>query len=101
MTDFTLGNPTSGGDVLDLSDLLVGVPSAANNNDLATALDNYLKFDTATNKLTIDTNGLTSGGSQLTVQFQGSLDLDHNGGLTTNHDIIKQLLDDGNLKVDP
>ncbi|WDA26072.1 retention module-containing protein [Aeromonas hydrophila] len=101
ITDFTLGNPTSGGDVLDLSDLLVGVPSAANNNDLATALDNYLKFDTATNKLTIDTNGLTSGGSQLTVQFQGSLDLDHNGGLTTNHDIIKQLLDDGNLKVDP
>ncbi|WP_408908879.1 DUF5801 repeats-in-toxin domain-containing protein [Aeromonas hydrophila] len=101
ITDFTLGNPTSGGDVLDLSDLLVGVPSAANNNDLATALDNYLKFDTATNKLTIDTNGLTSGGSQLTVQFQGSLDLDHGGGLTTNHDIIKQLLDDGNLKVDP
>ncbi len=101
ITDFTLGNPTSGGDVLDLSDLLVGVPSAANNKDLATALDNYLKFDTATNKLTIDTNGLTSGGSQLTVQFQGSLDLDHNGGLTTNHDIIKQLLDDGNLKVDP
>ncbi|MGU5887014.1 DUF5801 repeats-in-toxin domain-containing protein [Aeromonas hydrophila] len=101
ITDFTLGNPTSSGDVLDLSDLLVGVPSAANNNDLATALDNYLKFDTATNKLTIDTNGLTSGGSQLTVQFQGSLDLDHSGGLTTNHDIIKQLLDDGNLKVDP
>ncbi len=101
ITDFTLGNPTSGGDVLDLSDLLVGVPSAANNNDLATALDNYLKFDTATNKLTIDTNGLTSGGSQLTVQFQGSLDLDHSGGLTTNQDIIKQLLDDGNLKVDP
>ncbi|MBL0626377.1 VWA domain-containing protein [Aeromonas jandaei] len=101
ITDFTLGNPTSGGDVLDLSDLLVGVPSAANNNDLATALDNYLKFDTATNKLTIDTNGLTSGGSQLTVQFHGSLELDHNGGLTTNHDIIKQLLDDGNLKVDP
>ncbi|MFB2855444.1 retention module-containing protein [Aeromonas allosaccharophila] len=101
ITDFTLGDTTNGGDVLDLSDLLVGVPSAANNNDLAMALDNYLKFDTATNQLTIDTNGLTSGGSQLTVQFQGSLDLDHNGGLTTNHDIIKQLLDDGNLKVDP
>ncbi|WP_411580213.1 DUF5801 repeats-in-toxin domain-containing protein [Aeromonas allosaccharophila] len=101
ITDFTLGDTTNGGDVLDLSDLLVGVPSGVNNNDLATALDNYLKFDTATNKLTIDTNGLTSGGSQLTVQFQGSLDLDHNGGLTTNHDIIKQLLDDGNLKVDP
>ncbi|WP_254924815.1 retention module-containing protein [Aeromonas sp. A35_P] len=101
ITDFTLGNPTGGGDVLDLSDLLVGVPSGFNNNDLATVLDNYLQFDTTTNKLTIDTNGSASGGSQLTVQFQGSLDLDQNGGLTTNHDIIKQLLDDGNLKVDP
>ncbi|WP_429124769.1 DUF5801 repeats-in-toxin domain-containing protein [Aeromonas allosaccharophila] len=101
ITDFTLGKPVNGGDVLDLSDLLVGVPSGVNNNDLATALDNYLKFDTATNKLTIDTNGLTSGGSQLTVQFQGSLDLDVNGPTTSNYDIIKQLLDDGNLKVDP
>jgi len=101
ITDFTLGNPTGGGDVLDLSDLLVGVPSGFNNNDLATVLDNYLQFDTTANKLTIDTNGSASGGSQLTVQFQGSLDLDQNGGLTTNHDIIKQLLDDGNLKVDP
>ncbi|WP_274454362.1 DUF5801 repeats-in-toxin domain-containing protein [Aeromonas bestiarum] len=101
ITDFTLGSPASGGDVLDLSDLLVGVPSGGSNEDLATVLDNYLQFDTTANKLTIDTNGLPSGGSQLTVQFQGSLDLDHNGGLTTNHDIIKQLLDDGNLKVDP
>ncbi|TNI17972.1 DUF5801 repeats-in-toxin domain-containing protein [Aeromonas dhakensis] len=101
ITDFTLGSPASGGDVLDLSDLLVGVPSGGSNEDLATVLDNYLQFDTTANKLTIDTNGLTSGGSQLTVQFQGSLDLDHSGGLTTNHDIIKQLLDDGNLKVDP
>ncbi|WP_240485633.1 retention module-containing protein [Aeromonas bestiarum] len=101
ITDFTLGSPASGGDVLDLSDLLVGVPSGGSNEDLATVLDNYLQFDTTANKLTIDTNGLPSGGSQLTVQFQGSLDLDHSGGLTTNHDIIKQLLDDGNLKVDP
>ncbi|QSR41523.1 cadherin-like domain-containing protein [Aeromonas dhakensis] len=101
ITDFTLGNPSNGGDVLDLSDLLVGVPSGFNNNDLATVLNNYLQFDTTTNKLTIDTNGSASGGSQLTVQFQGNLDLDQNGGLTTNHDIIKQLLDDGNLKVDP
>ena len=101
ITDFTLGSTASGGDVLDLSSLLVGVPASGNNNDLATALNNYLQFDTTSNKLTIDTNGSTSGGSQLTIQFQGSLDLDQNGGLTTNHDIIKQLLDDGNLKVQP
>uniref|UniRef100_UPI003B9F7214 DUF5801 repeats-in-toxin domain-containing protein n=2 Tax=Aeromonas enteropelogenes TaxID=29489 RepID=UPI003B9F7214 len=101
ITDFTLGKLSDGGDVLDLSDLLVGVPTGSSNEDLATVLDNYLQFDTTTNKLTIDTNGSASGGSQLTVQFQGNLDLDQNGGLTTNHDIIKQMLDDGNLKVDP
>ncbi|WP_421182435.1 type I secretion C-terminal target domain-containing protein [Aeromonas enteropelogenes] len=101
ITDFTLGKLSDGGDVLDLSDLLVGVPTGSSNEDLATVLDNYLQFDTTTNKLTIDTNGSASGGSQLTVQFQGNLDLDQNGGLITNHDIIKQMLDDGNLKVDP
>ncbi|MNE93197.1 hypothetical protein D3C80_1910160 [compost metagenome] len=81
--------------------MLVGVPAGGNNDDLATALNTYLQFDTTANKLIIDTNGSTSGGSQLTIQFQGSLDLDQNGGLVTNHDIIKQLLDDGNLKVQP
>ncbi|BEE21427.1 hypothetical protein VAWG007_15220 [Aeromonas enteropelogenes] len=100
ITDFTLGATASGGDVLDLSDLLVGVPTGGTNEDLATVLDNYLQFDTATNKLTIDTDG-TLGGPQLTIQFQGGLDLDQGGTLTTNHDIIKQMLDDGNLKVDP
>ncbi|WP_421192912.1 DUF5801 repeats-in-toxin domain-containing protein, partial [Aeromonas enteropelogenes] len=100
ITDFTLGSTASGGDVLDLSDLLVGVPTGGTNEDLATVLDNYLQFDTAANKLTIDTDG-TPGGAQLTIQFQGGLDLDQGGTLTTNHDIIKQMLDDGNLKVDP
>ncbi|MNF64134.1 Hemolysin, chromosomal [compost metagenome] len=101
INDFTLGASASGGDVLDLSAMLVGVPAGGNNDDLATALNTYLQFDTTANKLIIDTNGSTSGGSQLTIQFQGSLDLDQNGGLVTNHDIIKQLLDDGNLKVQP
>ncbi|RQM60130.1 type I secretion C-terminal target domain-containing protein [Aeromonas enteropelogenes] len=100
ITDFTLGATASGGDVLDLSDLLVGVPTGGTNEDLATVLDNYLQFDAAANKLTIDTDG-TPGGAQLTIQFQGGLDLDQGGTLTTNHDIIKQMLDDGNLKVDP
>ncbi|MCX0424982.1 type I secretion C-terminal target domain-containing protein [Aeromonas veronii] len=34
VTDFTLGTPASGGDVLDLSDLLVGVPAWDENEDL-------------------------------------------------------------------
>ncbi|MFM5843500.1 type I secretion C-terminal target domain-containing protein, partial [Aeromonas sanarellii] len=101
ITDFTLGTTANGGDVLDLSDLLVDVPNSNSNTDLATALEDYLQFDSSANTLTIDTNGATAGGGQLTIQFQGSLDLDQNGSLTTNHDIIKQLLDDGNLKVQP
>ncbi|KTA91745.1 hemolysin expression modulating protein [Aeromonas salmonicida subsp. smithia] len=97
ITDFTLGNTASGGDVLDLSDLLVGVPTGGSNDDLAAALDSYLQFDTATKTLTIDPDGAV-GGSELTIQFQNSLDL---ASLGSNQDIIKQLLDDGNLKVDP
>ncbi|WP_253182497.1 type I secretion C-terminal target domain-containing protein [Aeromonas sp. ANNP30] len=42
VTDFTLGTPASGGDVLDLSDLLVGVPAWEENEDLAVVLENYL-----------------------------------------------------------
>ncbi|WP_346206039.1 type I secretion C-terminal target domain-containing protein [Aeromonas salmonicida] len=97
ITDFTLGNMASGGDVLDLSDLLVGVPTGGSNDDLAAALDSYLQFDTANKTLTIDPDGVV-GGSELTIQFQNSLDL---ASLGSNQDIIKQLLDDGNLKVDP
>ncbi|WP_238138604.1 type I secretion C-terminal target domain-containing protein [Aeromonas salmonicida] len=83
--------------MLDLSDLLVGVPTGGSNDALAAALDSYLQFDTATKTLTIDPDGAV-GGSELTIQFQNSLDL---ASLGSNQDIIKQLLDDGNLKVDP
>jgi uncharacterized protein YegL len=97
ITDFTLGAPQSGGDVLDLSDLLVGVPTLGNNEDLAAVLDSYLQFNTATKTLTIDPAG--AGGSQeLTIQFQNSLGI---ASLGSNQEIIKHLLDDGNLKVDP
>ncbi|WP_349918330.1 retention module-containing protein [Aeromonas veronii] len=99
ITDFTLGTGSSG-DVLDLSQLLDNVPASANNSALASALNSYLTFDTVNNKLTIDTNGSAAGGGQLTVQFQGGPDLTHGGSTLTNQDIIKQLLDDGNLKVD-
>ncbi|MGN5133492.1 retention module-containing protein [Aeromonas veronii] len=97
ITDFTLGDTNNGGDVLDLSDLLVGVPAVGNNEDLAAVLDNYLQFNTTTNTLTIDPAG-AGGSPELTIQFQNSLDL---ASLGSNQEIIKHLLDDGNLKVDP
>ncbi|MFM4759200.1 VWA domain-containing protein [Aeromonas veronii] len=97
ITDFTLGDTNNGGDVLDLSDLLVGVPAVGNNEDLAAVLDNYLQFNTTTKTLTIDPAG-AGGSPELTIQFHNSLDL---ASLGSNQDIIKHLLDDGNLKVDP
>ncbi|MBV7436851.1 type I secretion C-terminal target domain-containing protein, partial [Aeromonas sp. sif2416] len=100
ITDFTLGTG-SNSDVLDLSQLLDNVPGSANNSVLASALNSYLTFDTVNNKLTIDTNGSTAGGGQLTVMFQGGPDLTHGGTTTTNLAIIEQLLNDGNLKMDP
>ncbi|MCJ8212456.1 type I secretion C-terminal target domain-containing protein, partial [Aeromonas veronii] len=96
ITDFTLGRTASGGDVLDLSDLLVGVPALGDNEDLAAVLINYLQFNTTTKTLTIDPAG-AGGEAELTIQFQNTLDL---ASLGSNQDIIKQLLDDGNLKVD-
>ena len=97
ITDFTLGRTASGGDVLDLSDLLVGVPALGDNEDLAAVLINYLQFNTTTKTLTIDPAG-AGGSPELTIQFQNSLDL---ASLGSNQEIIKHLLDDGNLKVDP
>ena len=96
INDFTLGRTASGGDGLDLSDLLVGVPALGDNEDLAAVLNNYLQFNTTTKTLTIDPAG-AGGEAEQTIQFQNTLDL---ASLGSNQDIIKQLLDDGNLKVD-
>ncbi|MFM4826029.1 VWA domain-containing protein, partial [Aeromonas bivalvium] len=98
LTDLTLG---INGDVLDLSQLLVDVPLSADNNVLANTLNNYLTFDTNNHTLTIDVNGSAAGGDQLTLSFQNAPDLNQGGALSSNQDIIRQLLEDGNLKVDP
>ncbi|MGY3868512.1 VWA domain-containing protein [Aeromonas crassostreae] len=100
LTDFTLG-AGSNGDVLDLSQLLVDVPLSADNNVLANTLNSYLTFDTDNHTLTIDTNGSVAGGDQLILSFQNAPDLNQGGALSSNQDIIRQLLEDGNLKVDP
>ncbi|MGY3916058.1 type I secretion C-terminal target domain-containing protein, partial [Aeromonas australiensis] len=96
ITDFTLGAPLSGGDVLDLSDLLVGASADAS------ALQPYLNFSydavNGQTVLTIDTNGATNGVEvHQTILFDG-IDLTTLG---SNQDIINKLLEDGNLKVDP
>ncbi|MFM5567319.1 VWA domain-containing protein [Aeromonas veronii] len=91
--DFTTG---TGGDVLDISELLTG--EHANSG----SLDAYLNFSSdgpGTNKstLTIDLDG-TNGGTTYVIKFD-SIDLTTLGN--SDLQIIQKLLDDGNLKVDP
>ncbi|WP_206538745.1 DUF5801 repeats-in-toxin domain-containing protein [Aeromonas finlandensis] len=92
--DFTTG---AGGDVLDISELLSG--EHANK----TSLDAYLTFTSGPGSgkstLTIDLDG--SGGSSAThvIQFD-SIDLTL-GGTRNDQTIIEDLLNQGNLKVDP
>ncbi|MGN5221379.1 retention module-containing protein [Aeromonas veronii] len=92
--DFTTG---TGGDVLDISELLTG--EHANKN----SLDAYLTFSSGPGSgkstLTIDLDG--SGGSSTThvIRFD-SIDLTL-GGTRNDQTIIEELLNQGNLKVDP
>ena len=92
--DFTTG---TNGDVLDLSELLSG--EHAN----ATSLDQYLNFASGpgTNKstLTIDLDGSVGGTPTHTIFFD-NVDLTANS-TRTDLQIIQDLLDQGNLKVDP
>ncbi|PKQ76727.1 hypothetical protein CJF47_08960 [Aeromonas sobria] len=88
---FTTG---TGGDVLDLSELLTG--ESANKD----SLDAYLNFSSdgaGRSTLTIDLDG-TSGGSSHVIKFD-TIDLTTLGN--SDLEIIQKLLDDGNLKVDP
>jgi len=92
--DFTTG---SNGDVLDLSELL------SDEHANATSLDQYLNFASGpgANKstLTIDLDGSAGGTTTHTIFFD-NVDLTANS-TRTDLQIIQDLLDQGNLKVDP
>jgi Ca2+-binding RTX toxin-like protein len=90
ITDFTLAG---GGDVLDLADLLVGGPSDA------LSLDDYLNFSdngAGETLITVDTNGLASGGEGQTITLENITYA--SWGTTSDTDIITQMLVD-NLVV--
>jgi len=88
ITDFSKAQ----GDVLDLSDLLVGETKAT--------LDSFLNFTKAGSStvLTIDTNGNASGGDKQTIVFQDA-DLFTQFGATDSHDLVSKLLDNNQLKI--
>ena len=90
--DFTTG---ANGDVLDLSELLSGEHADAST------LDHYLTFapgpGSGKSTLTIDLDGAGSGTTTHTILFD-NVDL---AAGKSNLQIIQDLLDQGNLKVDP
>ncbi len=99
--DFNLAPVTSGGDVLDLKDLLTG--ESAN----ATSLDAYLNFSAnglGQTLITVDANGAADGGTGQTITLENisfaSLQA-YAGGGGSDIDIITKLLAGGNLKTDP
>lgn len=92
VTDFTAGVR---GDVLDLADILEG------EHATAASLGSYLSFsfDGHNTTITIDSDGEGPAAPAQSIVLQ-SVDLTGNNTLT-NAAIISNLLNDGNLRVDP
>jgi|GEM_PF-2970450 len=103
ITDFNLDPVASGGDVLDLGDLLTG------ETNTAASLDNYLNFSEGTGAdagkavITIDVDGAGGGavGQQVVLDNVSYAELQsYAGGTGSDADIIPKMLNNGNLKVD-
>ncbi len=94
ITDFTKG---SGGDVLDLADLLTGEAQTAKS------LDSFLNisYNNSTNNTTIavDTDGGATFNSTQKIVLNG-VDLTAGGTLNSDLDILTMLINNGNLKTD-
>jgi VCBS repeat-containing protein len=97
ITAFGTASFAAGGDVLDLRDLLVGEShTGANAGNLA----NYLHFsyNSGTNTTTVNVQSQGAGVDQI-ITLQ-SADLTLGGTLTTDQQIIQNLLNNGKLVVD-
>lgn len=99
ITDFNLAPVASGGDVLDLKDLLVG------ENANATSLDAYLNFSangSGQTVITVDANAGAAGGTGQTITLENVqyAALQTYAGGTSDAAILAKLLTDGNLKTD-
>ncbi len=108
--DFNAANPSSGGDILDLRDLLSG-PA----NSTVGQLDNYLHFEVAGGNTTIyvsatgafsDANNATKSGSSPANVLNNDVqqivlqNVDLVGGSTTDQQVIANLLANGKLLTD-
>ena len=99
ITDFSNAAVSAGGDVLDLRDLLVG----ENNGNLSSFL--HFSYDSATNTTTIQ---ISSTGSFAAGNYAGATDQTIvltgvnllSGGLTTDQQVITELMNKAKLLVD-
>ena len=100
ITDFNLAPVASGGDVLDLKDLLVG------ESGTASSLETFLHFSANTNGqtvITVDANGLVPGGAGQTITLENvqfTALQNYAGGGGSDAAILTKLLGDGHLKTD-
>ena len=92
ITDFTVANPASGGDVLNVHDLLTGTPTSAN-------LGGYLQFTVNGNgtvTLGVDANGATGGSSYVNLATVTMTGITTTG--MTSAQILQTLLDNNEIK---
>ena len=88
ITDFQAGQ---GGDMLDLSDVLV---------DDSEPLEDYLSLNFENGSTTIEVKPDVNGGVTQKIKLEG-VDLSGYGGGTNDAEILNSLLSDGNLQIDP
>ncbi|MBL0731034.1 immunoglobulin-like domain-containing protein [Piscinibacter sp. HJYY11] len=103
ITDFNAALPSAGGDVLDLRDLLQGEMAASGGPG---NLGNYLHFSVTGGNTVIQisssggfSTGFSASKTDQTITLQG-VDLTGNGALTTDQQIIQDLLSKSKLLVD-
>jgi Ca2+-binding RTX toxin-like protein len=92
ITDFTVGSVASGGDVLNVHDLLTGTPTSAN-------LGGYLQFTANANgtvTLAVDANGPTGGSTYVNLATITMTGITTTG--MTSAQILQTLLDNNEIK---
>ena len=93
ITDFTNG---SGGDVLNLADILTG------ESQTAQSLDAYLdiSYNKSTKATTIEVNADGAGNDVTQKIVLSGVDLTAGGTLSSDQDILTSMINNGNLKTD-
>ncbi|MHC5112431.1 MAG: beta strand repeat-containing protein, partial [Planctomycetota bacterium] len=98
ITDFTVGDIASGGDVLGLSDLLQGEESNPLTDYLSISVGDFDTDGDIDTRIAVDSDGGIFFQPSLQITLEG-VDLSE-GGALTDQDILNNLITDGNLDTD-